>query len=126
MADRSAKKGAASEHCGWLYKRGGLNPAFKRRFFVLRQSTLAYYDADDSKTPKGELALLGATCEAVTGGSGDRERFELTVLEQGQQGRKFVLETIEGAARDSMGLRPREAWIAKLVLASTAQSDQRR
>ena len=39
-------------HSGWLHKRGHVNTAFKRRFFVLRGARLAYYE-DEAAAGKG-------------------------------------------------------------------------
>jgi hypothetical protein len=40
---------------GYLSKRGAHNPAWKRRYFVLRGRELAYYDAPSDRAPKGTV-----------------------------------------------------------------------
>ena len=40
FAEKSARKGAAAEHSGWLQKKGGINPAPKQRYCVLRGGAL--------------------------------------------------------------------------------------
>ena len=66
----NARGGGATQripasHTGWLHKRGETNTAFKHRYFVLRGRTLSYYDGETASTAKGEVVLLGATCEPV-------------------------------------------------------------
>lgn len=65
---------ARAVHAGWVYKRGGFNPAFKKRWFVLRggrHPILMYYkskaDADAQRPPRGSLDVAGVLVEADTG-----------------------------------------------------------
>ena len=70
---------------GWLSKRGDFNPAFKRRWFVLRDGTLTYFETREAKEvdQKGEVAIDGATVHSAFG----LGRFHLSV-----PGRTYVLE----------------------------------
>ena len=82
---------------GWLSKRGDFNPAFKRRWFVLRDGTLTYYETREAKEAdkKGEIAVVGASVHSAFG------RFHLSV-----PGRTYVLE----AATDDEA----RAWVQAL------------
>jgi len=46
---------------GHLYKRGGVNPAYKRRFFRLFDGSLQYFTDETSDSHKGLIPLTGAT-----------------------------------------------------------------
>mmetsp|Transcript_9993 Transcript_9993/g.25868 ORF Transcript_9993/g.25868 Transcript_9993/m.25868 type:complete len:440 (+) Transcript_9993:6-1325(+) len=96
---------------GWLYKKGEKNTAFKHRFFILGKGLLAYFDDEQATAAKGELEMLGATCEAVPGGTTNRFRFEVCVRDQGREGRTYVLEATDADTRDQ--------WLTALLLSST-------
>jgi PH domain len=51
-------------HCGFMHKEGGFIRNFKRRFFILRDHMLYYYESDAADKPIGAVALTGATVEA--------------------------------------------------------------
>jgi hypothetical protein len=44
---------------GWLSKKGHIFATWKRRFFILEDRTLAYYETDDLKKKKGEYVIDG-------------------------------------------------------------------
>ena len=52
----------SAARAGWLQKRGQVNTAFQRRYFLLNGSTLTYYDSEEGakrgKTPKGQLSVV--------------------------------------------------------------------
>lgn len=50
---------------GWLYKKGSVNPAFKRRWFRLSNGRLSYYADQWTSQPKGMIALSGARIAAL-------------------------------------------------------------
>ena len=61
-------------HAGWVYKRGGVHPTMKKRWFVLRggeHPILMYFkskaDADAQRPPTGSLDVAGVLVEADTG-----------------------------------------------------------
>jgi hypothetical protein len=81
---------------GWLQKKGHIFSTLKKRFFVLEDRTLSYYETDDLKKKKGEYVLdadsrveintsnpLMFTLFAI--GSGGQE-LELLATEQSQVG----------------------------------------
>jgi sesquipedalian len=58
-----ARSTARIDKTGWLHKRGYLNSAYKRRFFVLKGNLLFYFDTNDYTThdPLGVIVLEGYT-----------------------------------------------------------------
>lgn len=42
---------------GWLQKKGHIFSTWKRRFFILEDRTLSYYETDDLKKKKGEYVI---------------------------------------------------------------------
>ena len=50
---------------GWLYKKGGVNPAFKRRWFRVSGGHLFYFFDQWTAHPKGAIALGGARVAAL-------------------------------------------------------------
>ena len=53
MEPPSSPQAAPAEHSGFLHKRGHVNTAFKRRFFVLRAARLTYYE-DEAAAVRGK------------------------------------------------------------------------
>ena len=107
--------GASKANCdlsGWLHKKGETNTAFKHRFFVLARGLLSYYEDEQASNAKGELNILGATCEVAKACTAGRFRFEVCVREKGVEGRVYVLEASD--------VESREQWISALLLSSAA------
>lgn len=42
---------------GWLQKKGHIFSTMKKRFFILEDNCLSYYETDDLKKKKGEYVL---------------------------------------------------------------------
>ena len=42
-----ARSATRIDKTGWLFKRGYLNPSYKRRYFVLKGNMLFYFKSDD-------------------------------------------------------------------------------
>ena len=73
----------ASGHHGWLYKRGVLNPAMRRRFFILSDGVLSWYryppgTAGGGEKQRGQLAIAGATVASCNSVSPDRFAMQVT------------------------------------------------
>lgn len=79
--------------CGWLDKRGHLVRNWKKRFIVLHDGEIIYYDkANKNETngagkPKGRLHLLGAICELKQNDATKLPSIEII----GRQGEKDLL-----------------------------------
>eukprot|EP00045_Choanoeca_perplexa_P015203 m.185860 g.185860 ORF g.185860 m.185860 type:complete len:390 (-) comp16916_c1_seq1:188-1357(-) len=50
-----------SEKSGWLTKEGGRNKSWKRRWFILSNSCLYYFENPEAVTPKGTIPLENLT-----------------------------------------------------------------
>jgi len=50
---------------GWLDKRGKLNRAWKRRWFVLKDSQLEYYKTPDGGEPQGVILLADGSSKLL-------------------------------------------------------------
>lgn len=46
---------------GWLVKRGEINKAFQKRWFVLKGNLLFYFEKKTDKEPTGFIVLEGCT-----------------------------------------------------------------
>lgn len=46
---------------GWLIKRGEVNKAFQKRWFVLKGNLLFYFEKKGDKEPTGAIILEGCT-----------------------------------------------------------------
>lgn len=46
---------------GWLVKRGEVNKAFQKRYFVLKGNLLFYFEKRSDKEPIGVIILEGCT-----------------------------------------------------------------
>ena len=55
----------AAQYTGWLHKKGEVNTAFKRRFFVLSGTTLTWHESPKSAA-KGSLDVSGASAVPST------------------------------------------------------------
>ena len=55
----------AAQYTGWLHKKGEVNTAFKRRFFVLSGTTLTWHESPKSAA-KGSLDVTGASAVPST------------------------------------------------------------
>lgn len=53
------------EKRGWLTKRGQIRQSWKRRFFVLKDGGLFYYENETDLRPKGQMSLYGAAAVFV-------------------------------------------------------------
>jgi len=99
---------------GWLQKEGAKVKTIKRRYFCLLQGSLIYYEDDNRKVCRGEIALshetkviamehnkrkqLQGLCGfAVTHGQQNREKIILAT-EDGEAGRRSWIEQIRLAA----------------------------
>ncbi|XP_039628111.1 sesquipedalian-1 isoform X1 [Polypterus senegalus] len=58
-----ATSDAPADKTGHLYKKGERNPAYHRRWFVLKGNMLFYFEDKDSKEPIGVIILEGCTVE---------------------------------------------------------------
>jgi hypothetical protein len=100
---------------GWLQKAGDMNPAFKRRFFVLAGELLYYYRADTDRQPAGTILIQSAKIESV-----DKRR--LHVLPQ-YCTRVFQILAANTAERDEWATELK--WVAESrELAHHAESVQ--
>ena len=48
---------------GWLWKRGEVNKAFQKRYFVLKGNLLFYFEKQTDREPVGVIILEGCTIE---------------------------------------------------------------
>lgn len=88
---------------GWLDKRGKLNRAWKRRWFVLKNSQLEYYKTPEHSQPQGVILLAdGSSRITEETRFGKNMMIELASVE----GRKFFLS---GYSADDL-----RAWVAAL------------
>ena len=66
----------SAAHSGWLHKRGEVNTAFKRRFFILSGDHLAWHESPKTAA-KGSLKLTGANVSTDATSPAGRYRFEV-------------------------------------------------
>lgn len=102
---------ATSSNCpvdkeGWLVKRGEINKAFQKRWFVLKGNLLFYFEKKTDKEPTGFIVLEGCTVELAE----DEGQFGFKIVFHGQGNRTYVLEA---ESQDSM-----EQWMKALASAS--------
>ena len=52
------------EEHGWLHKKGNdaINAQWKKRWFVMEDDALVYYESPESKKPQGSIILTGLRC----------------------------------------------------------------
>ena len=56
-----------SSMCGWVWKRGAWNRAWKKRWFVLEGGVLSYYKSEMSEETQASLSLEGLKIEPACG-----------------------------------------------------------
>lgn len=61
---------------GWLWKKGEVNKAFQRRYFVLKGNLLFYFERKVDREPIGVIILEGCTIELA---EDDQERFSFKI-----------------------------------------------
>ena len=99
-----------ADKSGWLWKRGEVNKAFQRRFFVLKGNLLFYFDKDKVLAePLGVVILEGCTVELSNDEEGDAG-FGFKINFHGDGKRTYYL-----AAESQSDL---EAWMKALACAS--------
>ncbi|CAH1405425.1 unnamed protein product [Nezara viridula] len=91
---------------GWLVKRGEVNKAFQKRYFVLKGNLLFYFEKRSDKEPIGVIILEGCTIELAE----DEGQFGFKIVFHGQGNRTYILEA---ESQDSM-----EQWMKALACAS--------
>ena len=121
---------------GYLFKQGGLNSSFRRRYFWLTRAELLWFDSARASAirglAKGSVLLRGARLEAIGSGSSSSGRFRFTVTARtttetsqlsstgrrlsstarGEDAQVFILEADSAALRDG--------WLAALRIAVMA------
>jgi len=61
---------------GWLWKKGEVNKAFQKRYFVLKGNLLFYFERKTDREPIGVIILEGCTIELA---EDDQERFSFKI-----------------------------------------------
>ena len=101
-------------HQGFVKKRGQLNAAFKRRYFLIHRGTLAYYKAQSdlrrNLAPQGRLSCKGMSTKK------DPD-FSRRFIIYDSEGREMVCECDEESERDT--------WIEKIAEAALALQVER-
>jgi len=98
---------------GWLWKKGEVNKAFQKRYFVLKGNLLFYFERKNDREPIGVVILEGCTIELA---EDDQERFAFKINfhngggEQQKGSRIYHLGT---ECQDTM-----EEWMKLLACAS--------
>uniref|UniRef100_A0A6M2DHL6 Putative pleckstrin similarity domain protein n=1 Tax=Xenopsylla cheopis TaxID=163159 RepID=A0A6M2DHL6_XENCH len=72
---------------GWLSKKGEVNKAFQRRWFVLKGNLLFYFEKKGDKDPVGVIILEGCTIELAE----DEEHFSFKIMFHGPNNRSYIL-----------------------------------
>jgi hypothetical protein len=102
-------QGAGQRRSGWIYKKGGLNPTYAKRFFVFEKGQLAWYkeeiSEDDPKWGVGDQAKGTISCVAVaiepnTGEENGLYKFALNPIE-GTTVRRIQLACVSANDRDA-------------------------
>lgn len=62
-ANTSADSFESPTHSGWLTKQGAIHKTWRKRYFVLNQHLLYYFDGSSARRPKGVIDLTG--CEVM-------------------------------------------------------------
>ncbi|BES95183.1 unnamed protein product [Nesidiocoris tenuis] len=106
LAVFSTSPSAPADKEGWLVKRGEINKAFQKRWFVLKGNLLFYFEKKTDKEPTGFIVLEGCTIELAE----DEGQFGFKIVFHGQGNRTYVLEA---ESQDSM-----EQWMKALASAS--------
>lgn len=70
---------------GYIYKRGRKNPKYRRYWFVLRGSTLSYYNSpSDLYFPRGTFDLRAGTTAQLEGEEASQKPLDFTLGAAGQ------------------------------------------
>ena len=91
---------------GFLQKRGEVNRAFQKRWFVLKGNILFYFDKKGDREPNGVIILEGVTLEITS----DENAFTFDLVFPGSTSRTY---TLAAESQDEM-----EAWMKAIVCAS--------
>lgn len=91
---------------GWLLKRGEVNRAYQRRWFLLKGNLLFYFEKKTDREPLGVVILEGCTVELAE----NEEMFAFKVVFHGSGNRMYMLSA---DTQESM-----EAWMKALACAS--------
>lgn len=91
---------------GFLQKRGEVNRAFQRRWFVLKGNILFYFDKKGDREPNGVIILEGVLLEIVD----DESAFTFELVFPGHASRTYVLAA---ESQDEM-----ESWMKAITCAS--------
>lgn len=73
---------------GWLSKRGEVNRAWQRRWFVLKGNLLFYFEKRNDKEPLGVIILEGCTIELA---EEDGDQYCFKVIFHGDKDRSYLL-----------------------------------
>ncbi|KAK3909469.1 Lysine-specific demethylase RSBN1L [Frankliniella fusca] len=90
---------------GWMVKRGEVNKAYQRRWFVLKGNLLFYFEKKGDKEPVGLIVLEGCTIELAE----DEELYGFKIVFHGQGNRSYSLAA---DSQESM-----EQWMKALACA---------
>lgn len=118
-ASPTALGGAADQPLsGWLYKAEASGGQAKRRWFVLKGSSLAYYHAPSDRTPRRTLLMKGVTVgtPAPTGlaSSPVSGRFTIQIKQKAEFGAMPRVYKLEAESEADF-----ELWMAALTNAAT-------
>lgn len=91
---------------GFLFKKGERNPAYHRRWFVLKANMLFYFEERDSREPIGVIVLEGCTVELCE----SAEEFAFAIKFDCAKARVYKLAAESQAAMES--------WVKALSRAS--------
>ena len=75
---------------GWLWKKGEVNKAFQKRYFVLKGNLLFYFEKRTDREPIGVIILEGCIIELA---EEDQERFGFKISFHGERTRVYHLGT---------------------------------
>ncbi|XP_077164284.1 sesquipedalian-1 [Paroedura picta] len=95
-----------ADQAGFLSKKGERNPAYHRRWFVLRGNMLFYFEDRESREPVGVIVLEGSTVQLCE----SSEEFAFSIRFGCAKARTYVLAADSQAAL--------EAWVKALSRAS--------
>lgn len=72
----TSRRDALPDKEGWLWKKGEVNKAFQKRYFVLKGNLLFYFERKTDREPIGVIILEGSTIELA---EDDQERFSFKI-----------------------------------------------
>jgi hypothetical protein len=64
---------------GWLMKRGAHNTSYRKRYFVLRNKVLKYYQKQKDINPKGKIMMQGCQIRPILSKKLKKNRFEFEI-----------------------------------------------